>query len=91
MYEAVLDSGKKEIEITNLLESNLLCDSVPDEYKWLTHIFWYRIYTTNIDNLVEQLYRTTSEPKLDIISFPSHEPKERDQSLGNKPKGDRFI
>jgi len=36
MYEAVLVSGRKEAEITELIETNLLCDSVPDKYDLLS-------------------------------------------------------
>ncbi len=80
MYEAVLESGKKEAEITEFIETNLLCDSVPEMYRWLSHIYWYRIYTTNVDNIVEEAYKG-GEPRLDIISYPNDEPKERDQAL----------
>ena len=81
MYEAVIASGMKENKITEFMEANLLCDSVPDEYDSLSLVYWHRIYTTNIDNIVETVYRG-GEPRLDIISYPNDEPKERDQSLG---------
>ena len=81
MYEAVLASGRKEAEITELIDSNLLCEAIPESYQLLSRIYWYRIYTTNIDNVVDLAYEG-GEPKLDIISFPSHEPQERDQALG---------
>ncbi len=81
MYEAVIGYGKKESEITAFIEANLMCDSVPDEYKSISSVCWYRVYTTNIDNVIEEVYKG-GEQILDIISYPNDELGERDQSLG---------
>lgn len=81
MYEVASTDGTKKYKITEFMEANLLCDSVPDEYVSLSRIYWHRIYTTNIDNIVEEVYKN-GEPKLDILSYPNNEPKKRDQLLG---------
>lgn len=81
MYDAVLTSGRPEAEISRLLESHLLCDEIPPEYIVLVKPFWYRIYTTNVDDLVEGIYASTGEPKLTVLSHPRDEIADRDQTL----------
>lgn len=81
MYEAVLASGKKTTDISDLLDMHLLCDDVPDRYKSVTRAFWYRIYTTNVDNVLEHVFRSCSSPNLKSIAFPNDDLKERDQTL----------
>jgi len=81
MYEAILASGRKESEIEEFLNQHLLCDQIPAHYDPLTGPFWYRIYTTNVDDLVERVYTRNSGQRLDVLRFPIEEPRERDQSL----------
>ncbi|MBL7934440.1 MAG: SIR2 family protein, partial [Bacteroidia bacterium] len=42
--------------------------------------FWFKIYTLNIDDIVEKVYRRNSKGIQEVI-FPKDEYKERDQSL----------
>jgi len=81
IYEALLRKGKPEIEIKNFLEQNLLCSEIPDQYDVLTSVYWYRIYTTNVDNLVKEVFNRTKRIKLDINSYPNDYVSERDQIL----------
>ena len=81
MYDALLSSGKPYQEIRNFLEDNLLCSHVPTEYSALTRPFWYRIYTTNCDDLVKLAYREVRRPRLAVLTYPHDDPAERDQSL----------
>jgi hypothetical protein len=37
----------------------------------LASLFWYRIYTTNIDDVIEQTYRGHSAQKLDLVTCPA--------------------
>jgi len=80
MYDILMGKGIKYDTINELLEQNLIATEIPDEYDVLTKIFWNRIYTTNIDTVIEGIYYR-EKVKLDIIQYPIDEPKERDQFL----------
>lgn len=81
LYEALLASGKSIAAITEFLTSNLMSADVPREYEEIVKVFWSRIYTTNIDNLLEQIYGRVGTPRLDIKSFPKDELPDRDITL----------
>src|SRR3989338_2697422 len=81
MYEALLASGKAYPEIRIFLENHLLSSEIPNEYSTVTLPYWYRIYTTNIDDVVAQVYKNAKGTRLDILSFPDDDIFERDQSL----------
>jgi hypothetical protein len=42
-----------------------------DWYSDITNFVWYRIYTTNIDNLIDKIYRTSSVQRLRRIVCPA--------------------
>lgn len=52
--------------------------SFPEWYRIVRAVTWYRIYTTNIDNLFQELYRTGGGQRLQTIVHPAP-PEERDQ------------
>lgn len=81
LYEAALRSGKPSHAIRQLLESQLVAKEVPESYSAITRVFWNRIYTTNIDDVVEQAYRQIEMPHLDVISYPDDNIPDRDQTL----------
>lgn len=83
LYEAALVSGRGHSEISEFLETHLLCGDVPKEYEAITKAYWFRIYTTNIDDLLEQSYQQRSEPRLSMMSYPSSEPVDRDPTLSS--------
>ncbi len=68
LYEALLASGKPVNVISDFLTSNLLSVDTPREYQKIVKVFWSRIYTTNVDNLLEQIYAQVLTPRLDIRS-----------------------
>lgn len=80
VYDAVLASGRPHEEITALLQSHLTCVEVPKEYDTIPKVFWFRIYTTNIDNLMDEVFRHAGT-RLDVLAFPKDETRERDQTL----------
>lgn len=80
MYEALISSGIPHKQITEFLESRYLVDDFPNEYTYLDSAIWYRIYTTNIDDLVENAYQG-QERKIDVKKYPGSDTTERDQSL----------
>src|SRR6266480_4471703 len=82
LFEVLLLSGKNDCEITAFLEDNLQTSEVPPLYDDLVRPFWYRIYTTNVDDLLQRVYkRNGAAPRLDVASFPKEELRERDPSL----------
>lgn len=80
-FQALLTSRIGANKIRSFLEDNLLVTEYPDFYNNLSNVFWNRIYTTNIDNLVEKIYSNNRDQKLEIISYPESDIKERDQFL----------
>lgn len=81
LYEALLASGKPVKVVSEFLESHLLALHIPPEYDEIAKIYWSRIYTTNIDNLLEQIYVRVGSPRLGITSFPKDEVPDRDMLL----------
>lgn len=81
MYQVFLSSGKrKKTEKIEFLDKNLLTSDIPDLYQEITKPFWYKIYTLNIDDLLDKVYARAGK-NLDILKYPTDEYKERDQSL----------
>lgn len=81
MFEAILVSGRPNSQIQELLNSRLLCSAVPDDYDTLAIPSWYRIYTTNADNLLDIVWRRAAKSNLDTLRFPHDDIHERDQLL----------
>lgn len=81
IYEAVLSKGIPQNQIKQFLEANLLCTEIPKKYDAITLVYWYRIYTTNVDNLLEVIYSRIDRPRLTISSYPQGNLLERDQTL----------
>ncbi len=81
MYQALLKSGKTFSQIKDFLGTNLLVKSYPEYYKYLAIPFWYKIYTVNIDNLLNKIFNRFSGQLVQDVSFPFGEFKERDQLL----------
>lgn len=83
MFEVLLTSNRPKKEIESLLNEHLTAhpDGVPDCYDIISSVFWRRIYTINIDNLLPLIYDRTRIARLDIIVNPKDDPKERDQFL----------
>lgn len=81
LYEALLASGKAVTEISDFLHSHLISVETPREYQEITKIYWSRMYTKNIDNVLDQIYSKVREPRLDTKSFPHDELSDRDVTL----------
>lgn len=81
MYQVFLKSGISFDKIKQFLSDNLLVRIYPDYYKFLTHPYWYKIYTVNIDNLLDKVIERWGNQTLDTIKYPNGEFKERDQML----------
>jgi SIR2-like domain len=81
MFAALLSSGLKQKDISDFLDSHLLCADVPDHYDVVSKPYWNRIYTTNVDDLLPIVYRRAAEVRLRCIAYPGDYSQERDQSL----------
>lgn len=80
MYQAFLNKGvKKNLKISFLL-NNLTSSEIPDYYNALIKPFWFKIYTTNIDDIIEKTYRRNGR-NIDELRYPFDQYSERDQSL----------
>jgi hypothetical protein len=67
LFEAFLSAGVKRQRKLEFLESNLLSGEIPEFYDHLATPFWYKIYTTNIDDVVEKVYKRRSK-KLRVLT-----------------------
>lgn len=85
LFDLALADKKGHVALKELLENNLLVKEFPQWYEFLTNFYWYRIYTTNIDDLVESVFSKslTEIKKIDPISATSQDFKERDQFLNS--------
>lgn len=81
LYEALLTSGRPIAAISDFLNDRLVAVDVPRIYQAITRVFWSRIYTTNIDNVLERVYSQVRSPLLEVRRFPDDELPERDQML----------
>lgn len=80
LYQDFVDVGIKRSEKIEFLNNNLLSGKIPDVYNNISLPFWHKIYTINIDDVVQKTY-SKSNKKLKELIFPIDEYKERDQSL----------
>lgn len=80
MYQAFIQAGiKKHLKI-DFLESNLLSSEIPDQYRKITIPFWFKVYTTNIDDILTKSYRKENK-SIEELQYPFDQYSERDQSL----------
>lgn len=80
MFQAFLNAGIKLDKKLDFLNNNLLSGDIPDIYNSISVPFWYKIFTINIDDLPEKIYRRNSKLSHELI-YPKDEFRERDQSL----------
>ena len=59
MFEALLSSSTPHTSIRNFLEDNFTCNEVPAEYASIVIPYWYRLYTTNVDDLIPKTHSRT--------------------------------
>jgi tetratricopeptide (TPR) repeat protein len=81
LYEALLASGKPVPEISSFLTDHLIAVETATAYQEITKVFWSRIYTTNIDNVLDLVYSRVRDPRLDVKRFPNDELPDRDATL----------
>jgi SIR2-like domain len=80
MYEAALT--RKHSELQRLLDETFLCTSIPSWYQSIAKLFWTRIYTTNVDNVVEEVYKLpNTAQRMVVIDGIRDDYRERNQFL----------
>jgi hypothetical protein len=76
----VYDAAQKHLgsqSLWSFLKELYVIQTYPDWYSIVASIAWNRIYTTNIDNLLQLLYQRGATQRLETIVCPSP-PQERD-------------
>src|SRR6266566_4701877 len=63
------------------LKESLLVREYPDWYRTVAYPYWFRVYTTNVDNLVEMVDDDTGTAALEVRNAIIHRYSERDQTL----------
>jgi energy-coupling factor transporter ATP-binding protein EcfA2 len=80
LYDAFINEGIKRDKKIEFLENHLLSGEIPNAYDALIIPYWYKIYSLNIDDVVQNIYKRNGK-KLRELIYPIDEFKERDQSL----------
>jgi hypothetical protein len=82
VYEAALRSGRSMADLKGFLEERLLAVEVPDWYRIPTDIYWFRMYSTNADNVVESSFRQRGgAPEVSCVNAVVDDYEDRDQFL----------
>ncbi len=74
-------SQRGERNLTAFLRERLSARTVPAWYDFLASVYWYRIYTTNVDNVVETVFGRHTQPLLEVVDGFHERPRDRDQFL----------
>jgi len=76
LFQAALN--KDHDNLRAFLQRNFECKSFSSWYTLVGKFFWYRIYSTNIDNVLEKVYTSTSPIRLKRINGQKEDFSERD-------------
>ena len=81
IFEVAL-SKKKAVEVQAVLDRCFKSTSIPPWYSLVRQFFWSRIYTTNIDDVIETVYRAAgATQQLKVFNAIAEDYEERDQFL----------
>lgn len=81
LFEAAL--RQPHAPLKELLRQNFECRSVAGWYSIPASLYWYRIYSLNIDNVLETAFRQTHLIQLQVINGQKHDYSDRDQFLNS--------
>jgi SIR2-like domain len=79
LYEAAL--GREHAPLRDFLRSNFECKSYSSWYRHVPTFYWYRIYTTNIDNVLEKVFSDVRQSRLKSFDGRRDDYTERDPFL----------
>lgn len=81
IFEAAMHK-KKHSELQHVLNQCFLSASIPEWYSLVTQFFWTRVYTTNIDDVIEQTYKKAgTRQRIKVFNAIVDDYEERDQFL----------
>ncbi|KEZ93512.1 hypothetical protein IL45_04670 [Nonlabens ulvanivorans] len=80
MYQHFVDIGVKRSSKVDFLNNTLLSNEIPDYYNSVTIPYWHKIYSINIDDVIQKIFLRQNK-KINEVIYPFDEFKERDQSL----------
>lgn len=82
LYESALRSGSPMASLRSFLEGRLLAADVPDWYQIPTRIYWYRVYGTNVDNVIECAFdERDAAPRASCVNAVTDDYSDGDQFL----------
>jgi len=79
LFEAALAKGHGPLK--GFLKENFECKTYASWYRLISSFYWYRIYTTNIDNVLEKAYHDAGGVRLQRIDGQRGDFVERDAFL----------
>lgn len=80
LFQAFVTKGISEEAKIGFMSDHLQAHEVPEIYSNLAIPYWYKIYTTNVDNVVDRAF-TKAGRKGQVLMYPKDEYAERDASL----------
>jgi hypothetical protein len=80
VYQAALHKPGGQKNLFALLSDILTVEEFPEWYRFIINFFWYRIYTTNIDDLTEAIYENGGPSAISTVVAPA-EYEDRDGFL----------
>jgi hypothetical protein len=80
VYQIALNQ-KGERALSEFIASRLTAVTIPRWYDLIPQVYWHRIYTTNVDNVVEGVYKRAGSGALDVVDGLYERPRDRDQFL----------
>lgn len=80
VYQAALHKPGGQKNLFQLLSDILTVNEFPEWYRLIINFFWYRLYTTNVDNLIEAIYEAGGPSSVSTVVAPA-EYEDRDAFL----------
>jgi len=80
MFQALLSKGIKKDYKNEFLENNLLSSEIPEIYNQISKPYWFKIYTTNVDDIISKSFKRNNKSIKELV-YPIDQYAERDQSL----------
>jgi tetratricopeptide (TPR) repeat protein len=77
----VARAKRRDRAVLEFLRQRLHVAGYPDWYKRVAYPYWYRIYTTNVDDLVETIFREVQTTRLAPVNAIKDLYRERDRTL----------
>src|SRR5579884_2791739 len=80
VYQLALNA-RGDRALTAFLRDRLHAVQIPTWYDAIANFYWYRIYATNVDDVVENVFARSGGRILDVVDGLHERPRDRDQFL----------